>query len=74
MRLLIRHNVPLETLSMYDGTVLGTAVYAAINEPRTAYHQTIIEELLAAGARISGAGYPTGNELVDTLLRRHGAT
>jgi hypothetical protein len=73
VRLLIRHNVPLETRSMYDGTALGTAVYAAIHEPRTADHLAIIEELIAAGACIDEAGFPTGNKSVDAILRHHGA-
>lgn len=73
VRLLLRHGVPLETRSMYDGTALGTAVWSAIHEPRTAHHLAIIEELIGAGARISEAGYPTGNDAIDSLLRRHGA-
>lgn len=58
---------------MYDGTALGTAVWSAINEPRVD-HFAIIEELLAAGARAQDAGYPTGKESLDALLRRHGAS
>lgn len=73
VRLLIRHKVPLESRSMYDGTALGTAVWSAINEPR-ADHLTIIEELLAAGARIQEAGYPTGRDDIDALLKRYGAS
>jgi hypothetical protein len=57
VRLLIRHRVPLESRSMYDGTALGTAVWSAINEPR-ADHFTIIEELLVAGARVQEARLP----------------
>jgi len=72
VRLLIRHKVPLESRSMYDGTVLGTAIWSAINEPR-ADHLTIIEELLAAGARVQEAGYPTGSDGIDALLQRYGA-
>jgi ankyrin repeat protein len=49
VRLLIRHKAPLETRSMYDGTVLGTALWSARNEPRPD-HPQIIEELLKAGA------------------------
>jgi len=74
VRLLIRHKVPLETRSMYDATVIGTAVYAAVSEPRTEHHITIIEELLVAGALISVAGFPTGNKVVDSILVRHGAS
>jgi len=73
VRLLIRHRVPLESRSMYDGTALGTAVWSAINEPR-ADHFTIIEELLVAGARVQEAGYLTGRDRIDALLRRYGAS
>src|SRR5689334_19606699 len=73
VRLLIRHKVPLESRSMYDGTALGTAVWSAINEPK-ADHLTIIAELLAAGARIQEAGYPTGRDDIDTLLKGYGAS
>jgi hypothetical protein len=66
--LLIGHKTPLETRSMYGGTVLGTAVWAAINEPKTD-HLRIIEALIKAGARLDEAGYPTGNERVDEALR-----
>jgi len=72
LRLLIEHHVPLETRSMCDGTALGTAVWSALNEPRAA-HLAIIEELLVAGARVTSAGYPTGHESIDALLRRYGA-
>ena len=71
VRLLIRHKVPLETRSMYGGTALGTAVWSAMNEPR-ADHLAIVEELLAAGARVQEAGYPTGRDNIDALLRRYG--
>ena len=73
VRLLLRTNVPLESRSMYGGTALGTAVWSAINESRPD-HLVIIEELLAAGAQVQEAGYPTKNEGIDTLLRRHGAS
>lgn len=72
MMLLIRYKAPLETRSMYGGTVLGTAVWSAINEPK-ADHIRIIEALIDAGARLDDVGYPTGDERVDEVLRRHGA-
>ena len=71
--LLVRHGVPLESRSMYGGTALGTAVWSAINEPR-ADHLAIIEALLAAGARVQEAGYPTGRDDIDALLRRFAAS
>lgn len=72
IRLLIRHNVPLESRSMYGGTALGTAVWSAINE-RRADHLAIVQDLLSAGARVAEAGYPTGRDDIDALLRRYGA-
>jgi hypothetical protein len=33
----------------------------------------VIEALLAAGANVDEADYPTGNVAVDDVLRRHGA-
>ena len=72
VKLLIERKVPLEVKNMYGGTVLGQAVWSAINESR-ADHLAIIEALLDAGANIDEAGYPTGNERVDEVLRRHGA-
>jgi Ankyrin repeats (3 copies) len=73
VRLLLRHRVPLESRSMYEGTALGTAVWAAINEPRPD-HFAIIEDLLAAGARVQESGYPTQSDRINALLRRHGAS
>jgi hypothetical protein len=72
VKLLLECKAPLEIKSMYGGTVLGTAVWSAINEPR-ADHLAIIEALIVAGAKLNAAGYPTGNEGVDEVLRRHGA-
>jgi hypothetical protein len=73
MKLLIQHQAPLETRSMYGGTVLGTAVWSAINEPK-ADHIRIIESLIDAGAQVGEADYPTGDKRVDELLKSHGAT
>lgn len=65
--LLITWNANLEARSMYGGTVLGTAVWSAINEPR-ADHLRIIETLIKAGARLDQVDLPTGNEGIDKLL------
>jgi hypothetical protein len=72
VRLLLRRKALLETRSIYGGTVLGTAVWSAINEPRPD-HLHIIEELLIAGARVNEVEYPTGNDQVDEVLQRHRA-
>ena len=72
VKLLIQRKAPLETKNMYGGTVLGTAVWSAINEPRPD-HIAIIEALINAGVRLDVTGYPTGNERVDQVLQQHGA-
>jgi len=72
VRLLIRHKATLESRSMYGGTALDTAVWSAINEPRPD-HLAIIEELLAAGARVQEVGYPTASDDINALLRRYKA-
>ena len=61
VKLLIERKAPLEQVNIIGGTVLDCAVWSAINETR-ADHITIIEALLAAGADVRQAGYPTGNE------------
>ncbi|MFY9558093.1 MAG: ankyrin repeat domain-containing protein [Blastocatellia bacterium] len=70
VKLLIDRKAPLEQRNMYDGTVLGCTVWSALNEPRFD-HIAIIEALVAAGANIDEAEYPTGNERVDKLLGSH---
>jgi hypothetical protein len=72
VEMLARRGVPLETRNSYGGTVLGTAVWSAIHEPKPD-HIAIIEALIRAGANLGEAGYPTGNEAVDEVLRRNGA-
>ena len=74
VRLLIRRKAPLEVRNMHGTTVLGTAVWSIINEPWWPDQLRIIEELLDAGARVEEAGYPTGQEQVDAVLRHHGAS
>lgn len=72
VKLLIDRKAPLEQRNMYDGTVLGCTVWSAVYEPWFD-HIAIIESLLAAGANIDDAEYPSGNERIDEVLRRHGA-
>jgi ankyrin repeat protein len=70
VRLLLQRQAPLETRSMYEGTALGAAVWAAVHEPRSS-HLEIIEELLRAGASLSDCEYPSGRQQVDELLNRY---
>lgn len=69
--LLIRHKATLETRNSYGGTILGAAVWAAVNEPK-ADHAPIVAALLGAGAQVREAKYPSGDERIDEILRRHG--
>ena len=69
--ILLRNRAPLEAQNAYGGTVLGGAVFSAVHEPRPG-HLQIIETLLAAGARVGAARYPSGDERVDEVLRRDG--
>ncbi len=69
VRLLLRWNAPLGTRSVYGGNILDTAVWSAINEPRPGQRE-VIEELLAAGARLEDEEYPTGDVDIDAMLRR----
>jgi ankyrin repeat protein len=73
IRLLLKRGAPLEARNAYGGTVLGQATWSVMNgEPDIDFVPTI-EALLAAGANIAEANYPTGNAGVDEVLRRHGA-
>jgi hypothetical protein len=72
VKLLIDRKVPLEVTNMYGGTVLGCALDGVESQPQVD-HVAIIEALLDAGAKIEEGDYPTGNERVDEVLRRHGA-
>jgi len=70
VNLLLKRGAPLEAKNVYGGTVLGQATWCVINGDRSVDYVPIIIALLAAGARIEEADYPTGNERVDDLLRR----
>jgi Ankyrin repeats (3 copies) len=72
VKLLIRRKVPLEAKNMYGGTVLGQTVWSAIHEPGPD-RLAIIEALLSAGARLDTTGFPTGDDRIDQVFRRHGA-
>ena len=67
--MLLDRNAPLEVMNVYGGTVLGQAVWSAINEPHP-NHLPIIESLIAAGAEVEPDWY-TGNRRIDELLHRH---
>jgi len=80
-RSLLERKAPLETQNSYGGTVLGCAIWAVGNTD-LAYRwpdsdtdwAAIVGMLIDAGAVVyeSDSDFPTGNERVDELLRRHG--
>jgi hypothetical protein len=68
--ILIQRGAPLEIPNAYGGTVLGSAVWAAVHETKPT-HLSIVHALLEAGADVRGADYPSGSETVDEILRRY---
>ena len=70
VELLISWGAPLEQRSMYGGTALGTAVWAACHEPR-GDQLGVVRTLLAAGADPTAVEYPTGNAALDAILAQY---
>ena len=68
VKLLIERKAPLEVKNMYDGTVLGQALWSAFNEPHE-NHLAIVETLIAAGAKVE----PDWNQWIDKLRARDAA-
>lgn len=68
VKLLLARNCPLEVKNMYDGTVLGQALWSAFNEPHQ-NHLAIVETLIAGGATVE----PDWNQWIDKLRARHAA-
>lgn len=68
VEILIRSQAPLEALNSYGGTVLGCAVWSAIHETKP-QHPQVLQALVEAGADMA-AGYPSGDERIDEMLRR----
>jgi ankyrin repeat protein len=74
VRLLTARGAPLEARNTWGGTVLDSTVYFALNDPAGWERRAaVLELLIAAGADVRAAAYPTGNAPVDELLERHGA-
>jgi ankyrin repeat protein len=73
IKLLLDRGAPLEAKNVYGGTVLGQATWSVMHGDPSIDFVPTIEALIAAGAKIEEADYPTGNEGVDEVLRRHGA-
>jgi hypothetical protein len=71
VRLLIRKKVPLEVKNMYGGTVLGTAVWSAVYEPRPD-HDDIID-FYPAGAGLDQIGEDFFDGVKPGFIRELGA-
>ncbi|MDA0710380.1 MAG: ankyrin repeat domain-containing protein [bacterium] len=72
VRLLLNRRASLETKNKWGGTVLGFTVFSACTHPDADRdYVAMIETLLAAGARVVAAKYPTGLDRVDAVLRRY---
>jgi ankyrin repeat protein len=69
VKLLLERKAPLEAKNVYGGTVLGQAVWCVMNGDRGIDYLPIVRMLVDAGADVTSAGYPTGNERMDELLR-----
>jgi hypothetical protein len=72
VKLLLRHNAPLEALNRYGGTVLSQALWTAAHGGGTDVYVPIVKTLIAAGAKVD-ARHPPVNAEVDAVLARHGS-
>ena len=81
IKLLLDRKAPLEIENCYGGTVFSCAIWAVCNsgpvgrwpDSNTDW-AAIIQLLIDAGAKVyeTDIDFPTGNDRVDELLRRHG--
>lgn len=64
----MHRGAPLEVLNQYGGTVLGSALWSAVNAKRKVDYLPVIETLIDGGATIDPA-WTTGIERIDSVLR-----
>ena len=72
VKLLLRHNAPLEVANMFGGTVLDQALWSAAHGGDPDVYISILEVLVAAGAKVPERHVPV-NALVNAWLARHGS-
>jgi hypothetical protein len=72
VKLLLRHQAPLEAVNVYGGTMWGQTLWSAAHGGDPDVYISILELLAAAGARISERHTPV-NERVDAWLAEHGS-
>ena len=72
VKLLLRHQPPLEAVNVYGGTVWGQTLWSAAHGEDAEKCIAILEALAAAGAKIGERHVPV-NARVDAWLARHGS-
>lgn len=72
IKLLLKHNAPLEATNIYGGTVLGQTLWSAAHGGDPELYARIIETLIEAGAKVPERHVPV-NKPIDDLLRRYGS-
>jgi hypothetical protein len=72
VRLLLKHDPPLEAVNSYGGTVLGQALWSAAHGGDAETYIAILEALTAAGAKLPERHVPV-NASVDAWLRERGS-
>src|SRR6266700_967011 len=72
VKLLLPYKPPLELVNMYGGTVLGQTLWSAAHGGDPDVYITILELLLAAGAKIPERHVPV-NARVNAWLEQHGS-
>jgi ankyrin repeat protein len=75
VKLLLAQKAPLEVKNDYGATVLDFTVWASAHNRLGVDYLPIVESLIDAGASVDAVSpFPSGNESVDEVLRRHGAS
>jgi hypothetical protein len=72
LKLLLKHNPPLESTNQYGGTVFGQTLWSAAHGGDPDLYSRIIEALIAAGAKVPER-HVTVNPQIDTLLEHYGS-
>ena len=72
VKLLLKHNSPLEAENMYGGTVLGQTLWSAAHGGSAKVYIPSLEALVAAGAKIPERHIAV-NARVDAWMAKHGS-
>jgi ankyrin repeat protein len=72
LKVLLKHNPPLEATNQYGGTVLGQSLWSAAHGGDPEVYSQIIETLIAAGAKVPDRHVPV-NPTIDKLLEKYGS-